>query len=331
MAAEIPATAHAASESFVFERLPQSWLVLPLVLLAIALVWWAWTRYGPAPAGAAGRIARLCRVAALVLALFIAAGPTWHRTYITELPYRMLVAVDRSASMGRGDGPHGQTRIAVAGELAGALEALKKDNPLLSVDYRSIGAVQGSIDPQGLIHGAVSTPGTSSPLAEELDRLVADARPDLLVVVTDGRVTAGNSLEATAGRWHARDLQTMALAAGTDAVEPELLIDEIVVNREAAQGEIEPVQVRMSARALPPGPVTVTIRPSTARLTTSGDRGRAVRGPPARAWSCAASRPSWTPPSTMRARPRLHHRRLRQRQASRPPSRSSRCRCASAA
>jgi hypothetical protein len=49
------------------------------------------------------------------------------------------------------------------------------------------------------------------------------------------------------------------LATGGDAVEPELLIDEVQVNRAVALGEREPVTVRLSTRALPPGPISVSL------------------------------------------------------------------------
>lgn len=253
------ATSHASETRFVFAHLGQSWLVLPLLVGIGVLAWWAWSRYGPAPQGWRGRVARSCRVAALVLAVLIAAGPEWQRERVTDLPYHVLVAVDRSGSMGRTDLPQGRPRIALAGDLARGLQGLIPANPLLAIDYRSIGAVDEAIDPKALIAGTVTTPGTSSPLADELDRLVSDTRPDLLIAVTDGRITAGSQLAATAARWHARDLNTLVLATGTDAIVPELFIDEIVANREAAKDEIEPITVRLSGRGLPRAPVTVTM------------------------------------------------------------------------
>jgi hypothetical protein len=253
------AAPHAVTQTFAFEHLGAPWLVLPLVAAAVAIAVWSWRRYGPAPEGFAGLIARACRAAALALAVIILAGPALRRTVTTDLPYRAVVAIDRSASMARTDGANGTPRIAQATDLARQLEALKATNPLLAVDYRSIGGVAGAIPAQDLLEGAIAAPGASSPLADELDHLVVETRPDLLLLVSDGRVTAGSQLAAAAGRWRARDLQVMTLAAGTEAVEPELFLDEIVVNREAALNEIEPVAVRLSGRALPPGPVTVTL------------------------------------------------------------------------
>jgi len=258
-AAPADAAPHAVTQSFVFENLPQSWLILPLLALAAALAWWSWKRYGPAPKGAIGVLAKLCRAAALAVCVLILAGPAWKRVTTSELPYHILVAVDRSASMSRADGPQGQTRISQAGALATALEALKPANPLLAITYQAIGGVHGAIDPKDLLAGTLTAPGAASPLGDELDRLVTDERPDLVVVASDGRVTVGSSLAVTAGRWPARDLQTLTLATGTDAVEPELFTDEIEINREAALGEIEPVEVRLSGRALPHAPVVVSM------------------------------------------------------------------------
>ena len=268
MAADAPAQAaldahgaglHVVSQSFIFENLPQPWLILPLAAAAILLGWWSWRRYGPAPDGMIGVICRWCRALALVVCLLMLAGPAWKRTTTSEMPFHMLVAVDCSASMARTDAPHGRTRISEVGALAAQLEALKPLNPLLAIDYQAIGGVHGDVDVPALTAGKLSAVGTASPLADEVDRLVADQRPDLLVLATDGRVTIGSSLSTTATRWPARDLTTLTLATGTDAIEPELFIEEVEVNREAAQGEIEPVRVHLSGRALPHAPVTVTM------------------------------------------------------------------------
>ena len=156
----------------------------------------------------------------------------------------------------------------------------------LLVDYRAIGGVTGPIAPAELLPGPLAAPGTGSPLADELDRLVTEQRPDQLIVVSDGRVTAGAGLETLAAAWRGRDLQVAVLATGTEAVEPELLIDEAVINREVALGEREPVTVRLSCRALPDGPITVTAQvagepPATAEVAP--ERGEAATMRPAEA------------------------------------------------
>jgi hypothetical protein len=255
---------HVTGDRFTFANLPAPWMVPLVLVVAIAFAWWGWRRYGPAPKGFAGTLARTCRALALALLVLAVAGPAWRRTTVTDLPYRIVVAVDRSASMARPDGPGGVPRIAAAAALARGLDQRQQADPLLAVEWRAIGGVDGggAIDPAALRAGTLSAPGGESPLGDELDRAVAERRPDLLLVVTDGRVTAGSSLAATAGHWQARDLDVFTLATGTAAVSPELAIDEVVINRDAAKDEREPVTVRLSARALPAGTapiVTVAI------------------------------------------------------------------------
>lgn len=274
-----------ASE-FVFERADEPWLVLIFAVLAVAAAWWAWRGYGPAAPGRAGLISRLFRAAGLVALVALVAGPAWKTTTTTIQPGRVLVAVDRSASMARRDGTLGAPRIAAASALARALGAVAAKRQLL-VDYRAIGGVAGPIPSAELLPGPPAASGTGSPLADELDRLVTELRPDQLIVVSDGRVTAGAGLETLAAAWRGRDLQVAVLATGTEAVEPELLIDEAVINREVALGEREPVTVRLSCRALPDGPITVTAQvegepPATTEVTPAPGEAATMRPAEAR-------------------------------------------------
>src|SRR5258708_35248939 len=84
--------------------------------LALGLAWWSWRRYGPAPAGAQGWIARLCRAAALGLAGAMIAGPAWRTTATPVFPGRGLVAIARSASAARPDRPEHRPRSGLPGQ-----------------------------------------------------------------------------------------------------------------------------------------------------------------------------------------------------------------------
>ncbi len=244
------------SGDFIFEHASEPWHVLAFLVLACGLAWWGWRRYGDTAPGALGVCARLCRTAGLVVLALIIAGPAWMRTTTSTLPGRLLVAVDRSASMARKDGPGGAARIASASTLAKALSTAAATRHLV-VEYRAIGGVSGVISESELLKGPLTALGPASPLADELAQLVAELRPDGLVVVSDGRVTAGSSLSSLPANWRSRDLQVAVLSTGTDSIEPELIIDEVVVNREVALDEREPVTVRLSGRALPSGAITV--------------------------------------------------------------------------
>jgi hypothetical protein len=243
---------------FVFEHAPEPWHML-VVFVAMAFVaWLGWRRYGPSAAGVAGTIGRLCRAGALIALVLLIAGPAWRSTNTTVLPGRVLVAVDRSASMARPDGPGKTQRIAIASVLAQELAKRGEATPL-TIDYRGIGGVPGGLDAATLVTTPPSATGSASSLGDDLARLVAESRPDGLILVSDGRVTTGSGLAALPSAWRGRDLAVAVLATGGDAVEPELLIDEVQVNRAVALGERELVVVRLSSRALPPGPISVRL------------------------------------------------------------------------
>lgn len=243
---------------FHFERTGADWHVLAYAGLAIALGWWALTRYGPAPAGLAGRLAKGCRVAALVLAVILLAGPAWRTTTTTAVPGRLLVAIDRSASMARADLPDRRPRSAAAGDLRLAIDALAANRNLI-VDWQSVGGVAGTLEARDFIAGGPSVTGVTSPLTEELLRLVDATRYDLVVLVSDGRVTEGAGLDVAATTLRGRDLPVFALATGGDSVDPALWLSGVVVNPNVALGEIEPVLVRLNGRQLGEGPVTVRL------------------------------------------------------------------------
>jgi len=234
---------------FHWEHVGADWHVLLYLLAALALGWWAFRRYGPAPAGWPGRIARSCRWLAIVLVVIMAAGPSWRDTSITAIPGRLLVAVDRSASMARADGPQGQPRIAITKDLASGLLALGEQRELIQ-EWRSVGGVGDVLDRDALVLEAPSTPGSVSPLGDELQRLADAGRCDHLILVSDGRVTTGTDLASLGELLRERAVGLSILAVGGIEVDAALWIDQLVVNRNAALNEREPVLVRLTGRAL---------------------------------------------------------------------------------
>jgi hypothetical protein len=249
------APAAAGETGFGWNHLGAPWHAAIVLALALAVAVWGWRRYGPAPAGAFGHIARLCRSTALALVVLLIAGPSWYRSESTWLPGRLLVAVDRSASMERSDADGGRTRSAAAADLAKRLSRL--DPTRVAVEVHAIGGVADRLDAAGLDAAAQ---GPDSPLGADLDRLVAERRPDLLVLATDGRVTGGPDLAAVAPRLTADgDLGVLVLALGGERIDPELFIDDVQVNREIPLGEVEPVSVRLSVRGAPGKPIAVRL------------------------------------------------------------------------
>ncbi len=249
----------AAETTLVFQHLPATWLVPVLLALAGTAAWWGWRAYGPTPGGPlTGRLARGARALALALVVLALGGPALRATWNEEGPGRLVVAVDTSASMAVAD-RDGKPRKDLIPALAKALaERIPADQA--AITWAAIGG-HGPVDPQHLPEPIAD----GSALGDDLLALAAETRPDRLLVVTDGRVTGGTALAAAGAELRARDLPVHLLAVGGDAVAPELAIDGVEVNREAALGEREPVIVRLAHRGLPPGPLTV-------RLTVPGAR-----------------------------------------------------------
>lgn len=250
-AAEPVATS--SESALTFARLGEPWQVAVLLFFAVGAAWAAWRWYGPRAPGWQGFAARSCRAAAMALLVLLIGAPALSRTETAVLPGEVVLAVDTSASMARADGNGGRTRSAVAADLAQRLAAEAGPRRMhLTVVALAEGAPP--VDPAHL-----RDDGPASPLGDGVLAAALEKRPDVLVVASDGRVTAGTTLAAAAERLRGRDLRLAVLATGGDRLDPELLVDEVAVNREVALDELEPVTVRLSARALPPGPVHVTL------------------------------------------------------------------------
>lgn len=244
---------------FHWEHIGEGWHILVYLTVALILAWWARRRYGPAPAGWVGRLARGCRIATIITLVALIAGPAWRHTSITAIPGRLLLAVDRSASMDRPDGPNGQPRIAIAQSLASELGEIQHQQNVL-LDWRSFGGTTDAIDPATVAHQQLTTPGAQSPLGDELARLADPGRCDHIIMVSDGRVTTGTDLATVGAHLRDRNVGLSILAIGDTVLDADLWIDQVVVNRSAALDEREPVLVRLSGRALDKDqPVSVSV------------------------------------------------------------------------
>jgi hypothetical protein len=258
------AIAHASTTrktDFFWQHTGATWHLLLYLVLAIALAWLAARRYGPAPAGVAGRVARACRIGAVLVLVAMLAGPAWRTTETTVVPGSALVAIDRSASMQRQDAPGDRPRIALAGDLRRVLAPLAESRDL-QLDWQSVGGVAGPLLDADFADAQPTANGSASPLAEELVRLLDAKHYDLLVLLSDGRVTAGPGLDTLATHLRSNGTDLAVLPVGGEGIDARILIDQIdqiQVNPMAALGEREPVTVRASVRGLAPGPVTVRV------------------------------------------------------------------------
>jgi uncharacterized membrane protein len=238
--------------SFLFARLDEPWQVGVLLAMAALAAWAAWRWYGPRAPGAAGFIARCARSGAMALLVLLLGWPALSRTDTSVLPGSLAVAIDTSASMARADGPGGGTRLAAGLDLLQRLRSQEAARRMrLSAYVLDQDATQLPEQP--------AADGGSSPLGDAIATLALERRPDVLVAVSDGRVTAGSTLAATAERLRGRDVRLLILATGGQRLDAELFIDEVAVNREVALDELEPVTVRLSARALPAGTVRLEL------------------------------------------------------------------------
>lgn len=237
---------------FLFARLDEPWQVALLCAAAAVAAWAAWRWYGPRAPGAAGAVARAARAAAMALLVLLLGWPALSRTDTAVLPGAVAVALDTSASMARGDGPGGRARLDAGLALLSDLRAQEGERRMRVSAYAL--AADGPPLPAEPV-----ADGGSSPLGDALAAIALERRPDVLVAVSDGRVTAGSTLAATAERLRGRDVRLLLLATGGERLDPELFLDEVAVNREVALDELEPVTVRLSVRALPPGPIRVEL------------------------------------------------------------------------
>lgn len=241
-----------ATLSFAFARLDEPWQVAALLACAAAAAWAAWRWYGPRAPGALGVVARSARAAAMALLVLLLGWPALSRTDTAATPGELALALDTSASMARPDQAGGGTRLDAGLRLLAALREQEAQRRMRVAAF-GLDATGGPLAP------APAADGETSPLGDALAAIALERRPDVMVVASDGRVTAGSTLAAAADRLRGRDLRLLVLATGGARLDPELLLDEVAVNREAALDELEPVAVRLSARALPPGPVLVEL------------------------------------------------------------------------
>ena len=189
----------------------EGWLLYVAICVVGVLGYWAWRRYGPAPQGIPGHIARGCRLLAIALIVFALCGPAWRSLVTTTVPGRLLVLVDHSASMQREDGIADGARIEAALGLYRAIN----DQPNLAgttIEWRAIGGVSGSVAPTAI--AADQATGSSSALANDIEQASQSIPADMVLVVSDFRSTEGSSLDVAAERLRRLGQSAWALGVG---------------------------------------------------------------------------------------------------------------------
>lgn len=243
------ASSNQADVQFVLEHASENWHYLAWIILAIVVCVIAMRRYGPPPPGIWGVISRSCRIIALAVVIFMLAGPAWQTTEHHTQPGQVSIAVDLSASMQRDDTPDGTPRLAQAHALYQAINN-REEAPNNTYNWKSICANGVAIDIDKLRNDQLQAAGNTSRLARELLHIAANNQQDVLILISDGRSTDERELESIAAQLRERGIEVLILATGSDAINPELDIVEVIGNRDVARGERQPFIVNVSTRGL---------------------------------------------------------------------------------
>ena len=243
------ATVNNADVQFILERSSESWHYLAWLLAAIIVVIFVLRRYGPKPPGMWKWISLSCRSIGLILVILMLAGPAWETTEHHTQPGQISVAIDLSQSMARADAAGDKTRVSLAGDFYRALEQ-REQAPNNTYNYKSICANGTAISVDDLRNNQLQASGSQSRLANEIIQIANSSQQDALVLISDGRSTDQQQLEAAARHLRDRDIALYILACGSSAVKPELNIAEVIGNRDIARGERQPFTLSIDSRGL---------------------------------------------------------------------------------
>ncbi len=232
------------------------WQVYVFIGLIILLGWWSWSRYGPAPAGFQGVLARICRVLAIVCVICLLTGPARRSVTTSTIPGKLVVACDTSISMGREDGPDGTPRLAAVERIRRVLAAKAEQRPL-EIGWYTVGGQVRQIPTDEL--ATLEATGSSSPLAGHLETLANNTTVDMVMLLSDCRVTEGSALNTIVPRFRNRNLPIWILGTGSDQIDPELVLEEVIGPGEVATDEKQPYRLRIHGRNLSSEPIRVRL------------------------------------------------------------------------
>lgn len=168
---------------------------------------------------------RLARLVAWVMLL--AAMLEWSWTRFATSPVPIVCAIDNSQSMGIAD-IDGERRVDVAADTLRDLEDASR-TASAKIDWRPvwIGGTKG--DPPSLREIQLDTTGAESRLGDELaDVLAKSASTETgVVVISDGVVTSGRTLEEVAPLFANRSLPVVTILHGDENGPDELRIERV--------------------------------------------------------------------------------------------------------
>lgn len=237
-----------------------TFLFSPLIALVGALVggalaWWSYWRTAPPLAAGPRAALTLMRTLTFALLAFLLAGPILRRVASTPRPATVAVVLDRSASMAL----HAGTATLPARLDAFAATLKRDDGADLGVARFAFDRTARSVN---RFDSAVARfDGPRTDVARALDApatRLAGRNLQGVVLVTDGRVTAGRSPLAVAERL---GVPVFVVAVGDTLRRRDVAVSAVVANRRVLPGAPQPVEVRVRAVGASPGETaTVTLR-----------------------------------------------------------------------
>ena len=263
---DIMATPNQQDVHFVLERASADWHYLAWIIAAIIVLVFVIRRYGPKPPGPWAMISTCCRCLGMLIVLIMLAGPAWETIEHHVQPGQVTIAVDLSQSMDRKD--HGDQKHQRASQASALFRALEQrsDAPNNTYQWKSICANGTQISIDDLRNNSLVASGTQSRLAHEITQIASSSQQDVLVVVSDGRSTDNQQLESVAKHLRERDISLYVLATGSDAVQNELHIAEVIGNREIALGERQPFSLSLDTRGLIGSKLTMRVHNASGDL-----------------------------------------------------------------
>jgi len=265
----------ATETRLLFHHLPPTW-VLGLVILPgiLALAWFAYRR--PRRRPPRQRLLTALRSVLLALTVFLLLGPYLRQSRIREEPAPLALLLDDSASLQRRDSldADAHERLAAAGlSLPGTGDPsrLELARTLLASPWRAtleeryqLQAYRfaGRLAPTAADGGGLAGRGAATALGDALAGVLAEFRgrrlPDL-VLVSDGRSTAGQEPVEAARRLAAEGVTVHVVALGDPRPAPDLALERIRVPELVLEGDeaLFLLRLRASGTGIP---AAVTVR-----------------------------------------------------------------------
>lgn len=238
------------------------WFTVLFIVAVVLVIAWLY-RLESSPAGRAYRVLlATLRLVSIGLVLLMLSELLLSATR-SGLP-RLVVLVDRSASMGLMDDKEGatdnQSRLDQARDLLvaddGALLARWRDN--YNVELATVADGASRIAGESVTEwvSALEQLDTTGPealrsrLGDALAAALDERRglpPAAVVLLSDGRTTAGRSLDEAREMARRRGVPVYAVGFGPTAAPPDLSLDDLLADDLALVGD--PVAIRVTARA----------------------------------------------------------------------------------